>query len=60
MKTRYSHLTLADLRILCAGLNATPRKCLGYRTPAEVFRANVIGHGYRTEKLSRRPKSQLG
>ena len=52
--------TQDDLRILSAGLNATPRKCLGYRTPAEVFRANVIGHGYRTEKLSRRPKSHLG
>lgn len=52
--------TQDDLRMLSAGLNATPRKCLGYRTPAEVFRANVIGHGYRTEKLSRQPKSHLG
>lgn len=52
--------TQEDLRTLCAGLNATPRKCLGYRTPAEVFRANIIGHGHRTEKLSRRPKSHLG
>ncbi len=53
--------TQDDLRVLCAGLNATSRKCLGlgYRTPAEVFRANVIGHGYRTENLSRRPKSHL-
>lgn len=49
-----------DLRDLCAGLNATPRKCLGYRTPSEVFRSNIIGHGYRTERLSRRPKSHLG
>lgn len=53
-------ITTDDLRRLCAGLNATPRKCLGYSTPAEVFRANIIGHGYRTEKLSRRPKSHLG
>ena len=53
-------VTRDDLRRLCAGLNATPRKCLGYRTPAEVFRANIIGHGHRTEKLSRRPKSHLG
>lgn len=53
-------LSQDDLRRLCAGLNATPRKCLGYRTPAEVFKANVIGHGYRTENLSLRPKSHLG
>lgn len=45
-----------DLRRLCARLNTTPRKCLGYRTPADVFRANIIGHRYRTEKLSRKPK----
>jgi IS30 family transposase len=52
--------TQDDLRILCAGLNATPRKSLSYRTPAEVFRANVIGHGYRNVKLSRQPKARLG
>ncbi|MDH2326337.1 IS30 family transposase [Cereibacter sp. SYSU M97828] len=52
--------TQEDMRTLCAGLNATPRKCLGYRTPAEAFRANIIGHGYRTEQLSRRPKSRSG
>lgn len=43
-----------------AGLNATLRKCLGYRTPAEVFKANLLGRSYRREKLSRQPKSQLG
>lgn len=32
----------------------------GLQTPAEVFRANIIGHGPRTAKLSCRPKSQLG
>lgn len=31
-------LTDRDLRTLCDRLNATPRKCLGFRTPAEVFR----------------------
>jgi transposase, IS30 family len=25
-------------------LNATPRKCLGYRTPAEVFRKKLLAH----------------
>lgn len=43
-----------------AGLNATLCKCLGYRTPAEVFKANLLGRSYRREKLSRQPKSQLG
>ena len=30
------------LRSICERLNATPRKCLGYRTPAEVFRAKLM------------------
>lgn len=30
------------LRSICDRLNATPRKCLGYQTPAEVFRAKLI------------------
>ena len=43
-----------------AALNATPRKCLGFRTPAEVFTANLLGRGHRREKLSRQPKSHWG
>lgn len=37
-------LTLAepDLRRICDHLNSTPRKCLGYRTPAEVFRNQLM------------------
>jgi IS30 family transposase len=27
---------------ICNRLNATPRKCLGYRTPAEVFRKKLL------------------
>ncbi|WP_170295224.1 IS30 family transposase [Paracoccus aestuariivivens] len=53
-------LSQEDLRLLCAGLNATPRKCLGFRTPAEVFKANLLGRGHRRAKLSRQPKSHLG
>ena len=36
--------TIADhqLRMICDRLNATPRKCLGWRTPAEVFREKVL------------------
>jgi transposase, IS30 family len=31
-----------DLVEVCNRLNTTPRKCLGYRTPAEVFRQKVM------------------
>ncbi|WVX51601.1 IS30 family transposase ISRssp4 (plasmid) [Roseobacter fucihabitans] len=30
------------LRSICDRLNATPRKCLGYQTPAEVFRTKLL------------------
>ncbi|EAQ23486.1 IS30-like element ISRssp4 family transposase [Roseovarius sp. 217] len=33
------------LRSICDRLNATPRKCLGYQTPAEVFRAKLMEGG---------------
>ena len=34
---------LADdaIRSICERLNTTPRKCLGYRTPAEAFRREM-------------------
>ena len=35
-------LTNQYLRSICHRLNATPRKCLGYRTPAEVFESNLM------------------
>jgi len=31
-----------DLTIICHRLNATPRKCLGFQTPSEVFRQKMI------------------
>jgi IS30 family transposase len=36
--------TLSDhhLETICARLNATPRKCLGWKTPAEVFKEKVL------------------
>lgn len=52
-------LSQEELRQLCAGLNATPRKGRGFRTPTQVFRANILDHGHRREKLSRDPKSHL-
>jgi IS30 family transposase len=30
------------LKQVCAHLNSTPRKCLGFRTPAEVFRRKMM------------------
>ena len=35
-------VTEPDLRALCDRLNATPRKCLGWRTPAEVFKQKML------------------
>ena len=30
-----------EMKAICDNLNSTPRKCLGYRTPAEVFRESL-------------------
>lgn len=40
-------LTLADrsMRSISDRLNATPRKCLGFRTPAEAFRDGLLEGG---------------
>jgi|TARA_R110002051_G_scaffold262170_1_gene322110 IS30 family transposase len=32
-----------ELKQLCDRLNATPRKCLGWKTPAEAFREKMLG-----------------
>jgi len=31
-----------DMKEICDRLNNTPRKCLGWRTPAEVFREKLL------------------
>jgi len=36
-KTDLATLSGAQLDALIAAYNSTPRKCLGFRTPAEVF-----------------------
>lgn len=41
-ETDTTALTNRSLAAICQSLNATPRKCLGYRTPAEVFRERVL------------------
>lgn len=38
-------LTNRYLKSICERLNATPRKCLGFRTPAEVFRNRLFETG---------------
>ncbi len=35
-------MTDTDLIEISNRLNGTPRKCLGYRTPAEVFRKKLL------------------
>ena len=42
-------LSREELRILCAGLNATPRKCLGFQTP----RRGLQGQPARTQPQAR-------
>lgn len=34
----------ADIEVICAQLNSTPRKCLGYQTPLEVLSAEISRH----------------
>lgn len=36
-ETNINEVTADDLKAICRKLNGTPRKCLGYRTPHEVF-----------------------
>ena len=43
-KTSLSGYTDADIDDVIWNLNATPRKCLGYRTPIEAFAANSVSH----------------
>ncbi len=45
-------LTDHDLKVISDRLNATPRKCLGWKTPAEVFREKMM------EEMGRAPYPQ--
>jgi IS30 family transposase len=42
-ETDIDNLSQADLERVCNIANTTPRKCLGYRTPKEVFEAHLQG-----------------
>ncbi|MBB6511135.1 hypothetical protein F4695_004533, partial [Rhizobium soli] len=48
-----------DLTEICSHLNATPRKCLGYKTPAEVFRQKLLAQIRRTSLLLPARKSRF-
>ena len=37
------HCTDHDMKVICDRCNNTPRKCLGWKTPAEVFREKNVG-----------------
>lgn len=40
--TEPTALTNRYMKSICHRLNSTPRKCLGYRTPAEVFESKIV------------------
>lgn len=40
--TEPTALTNRYLRSICQRLNSTPRRCLGYRTPAEIFESKLM------------------
>ena len=42
-KTDISNYTLSDIDQLTWAINSTPRKCLGFKTPAEAFLENIHG-----------------
>ena len=50
-KTNLAALSSADLAIQVAAYNHTPRKCLDYRTPAEVFSQHLLH--FKCESTSR-------
>jgi IS30 family transposase len=35
-------LSNRDMKSICDRLNGTPRKCLGWRTPTEAFREELM------------------
>ena len=45
-------ITDEDMKVICDRLNNTPRKCLGWKTPSEVFREKMM------EEMGKAPYSQ--
>jgi IS30 family transposase len=53
-KTDLGTLSRADLNLLVAAYNHTPRKCLGFQTPAQVFRQQLKVLHFKRECTFRR------
>jgi transposase, IS30 family len=49
LKTKPDSFSNNDLRLLAQRLNDTPRKCLGFKTPAEVFSAQILPLHFKCE-----------
>ena len=56
--TQLAALSNRNIKAICERLNGTPRKCTGWKTPAEVFREEIIKLRYR--KTSQRPLNHHG
>jgi len=50
--TQLAALSNRNIKAICDRLNATSRKCLGLKTPAEVFREKMM------KEMGRRPYPQ--
>lgn len=55
LKTKPDSFSDHDVQLLAARLNATPRKCLGFKTPAEVFSSYLNPLHFKCESTYRRP-----
>lgn len=53
LKTKPDSFSDRDVQSLAARLNATPRKCLGFKTPAEVFSSYLNPLHFKCESTSR-------
>ena len=41
LETNLSELSSADIMAVTEAMNSTPRKCLGFQTPKEVFESHL-------------------
>ena len=58
-ETDMRQLSEADIRTVTDRMNATPRKCLGWRTPAQVFAEKMLEIGGRQSYPRSRRKSHF-
>ena len=53
-------MTDADIRAVADQMNATPRRCLGWRTPAEAFAEKMMEIGVRQPYPRQTEQSHFG